>query len=237
MKVINQNSMALEQNNIIGTTEISHEIEKMIDESYKVLIFISPFLKITNRLKAKLSNSFQNLDSCFFIYRKNELRNDEKAWVSSFNNVHLIGVDNLHAKIYLNDKRSIITSMNFYEYSQINNYEIGVIIDRKDDNNGYQKILEEVLLITKLSDNYLKISKVLEPFQNYTAGKLFLKLCDISGRYSDSKSLDWAYKTFCNDARKVIEFLPAELYEDGTAILRTANLGKERYALILNSLK
>jgi hypothetical protein len=227
----------MKQSNIIGTTEISHEIEKMIDESYKVLIFISPFLKITNRLKAKLSNCFQNLDSCFFIYRKNELRNDEKAWISSFSNVHLIGVDNLHAKIYLNDKRSIITSMNFYEYSQINNYEIGVIIDRKEDNNGYQKILEEVLLITKLSDNYLKISKVLEPFQDYTAGKLFFKLRDISGRYSNLKSPDWAYKTFCHDARKVIEFLPAELYEDGTAILRTANLGKDRYDKILNSLK
>lgn len=227
----------MKQNNIIGTIEISHEIEKMIDESYKILIFISPFLKITNRLKAKLSDSFRNLDNCFFIHRKNELRKDEETWIKSFDNVHLIGVDNLHAKIYLNDKRCIITSMNFYEYSQINNYEIGVIIDRKDDNTGYQKILEEVLLITKLSDNYFNISQALEPFQDYTAGKLFLKLKEISGRYSYSGTLDGAYITFCNDARTVVEFLPTELYQDNTAILRTANLGKERYDKILNSLK
>ncbi len=33
---------------------------------------------------------------------------------------------NLHAKCYLNEKAAIITSMNLYDFSQVNNNEMGV---------------------------------------------------------------------------------------------------------------
>ena len=43
------------KNNIIGTIEISHEIENLIQDSFRNLIFVSPYLKITERIKSKLS--------------------------------------------------------------------------------------------------------------------------------------------------------------------------------------
>ena len=222
---------------VVGTMGISHAIEKMIDESGKFLIFVTPYLKITERLRAKLVDAFDNVDSCYFIYRKDELRKDEKRWLESFNNVHLLGVENLHAKLYLNEKECIIGSMNFYEYSQINNYEIGVVINAAKDIKNFQKIAEEILLITKLTEKHDSIFKLLEPFLDYTVRTLFNKLQKVSKRYKTQYYSDDTYIQFCNDARKLVQFNDNELYNDKRAILRSANIGKERYEKLFKKLK
>ena len=41
---------------------------------------------------------------------------------------------NLHGKLYLSEEEAIITSMNIYDYSQVNNIEFGIhIIKNKDE--------------------------------------------------------------------------------------------------------
>lgn len=216
---------------------ISRAIESMIEESFKFLIFVTPYLKITERIKAKLIDTFNNVDNCYFIYRKDELKKNEKEWIEAFNNVHLIGVDNLHAKIYLNDKLCIITSMNFYEYSQINNYEIGVLIDIYREKDSLQKILEEILLITRLSEKYDLIYKTLEPYIDYSVGKLFRKIQEISRNYEKENYYDKPYIRFCDNARSIMSFSDRELYEDKSAILRSANIGEARFEKIFSKLK
>lgn len=222
---------------ILNTIQISHELEKMMDESYRYLIFVSPYLKITDRLKAKLTQKFTQLDSCFFIYRKNELLKNERDWISSFSNVHLIGVENLHSKIYLNDKQCLITSMNFYEYSQINNYEIGIKIDKQIDKNNYLRVIEEIMVMSRLSEKHNELLKYLELEIDYTVGKLFFKLRDITGKYRKSRFENEGYFEFCNEARKFGDFQKNELYQDNTAILRSANLGKSRFEELFKKLK
>ena len=37
---------------------------------------------------------------------------------------------NLHAKCYLNESTCIISSLNLYEFSQVNNNEMGVLIEK-----------------------------------------------------------------------------------------------------------
>lgn len=223
-------------NIVLNTIELSHELEKMIQTSYRYLIFVSPYLKITDRLKAKLTDKFTQLDGCFFIHRKNELIKSEKDWISSFPNVHLIGVENLHSKIYLNDKQCLIASMNFYEYSQINNYEIGIKIDKIDKNN-YQRVLEEVLVMSKFSAKYDILLKTIESEIDYTAGKLFDRLKEVTGKYKRSNFGNDAYVEFCDEARKLVDFQSNELYQDKTAILRSANIGKKRFDELFNKLK
>ena len=63
--------------------------------------------------------------------------------------------ENLHAKCYVNDTKLIITSLNFYEYSMINNKEMGVIYDNTlpEDLEIYTKALEHVKFIEENSDD------------------------------------------------------------------------------------
>lgn len=59
---------------------------------------------------------------------------------------------NLHAKCYLNEETCIITSLNLYEFSQVNNNEMGVLLTRADDATVYREAYEEALRIIRISD-------------------------------------------------------------------------------------
>jgi hypothetical protein len=69
----------------------------------------------------------------------------------------------LHAKIYLNENKALITSMNLYDTSQEKNYEIGVLLKNKEIIDEYVKtyIIENIFNngkideLTKKSDNNL----------------------------------------------------------------------------------
>ena len=152
--------------------------------------------------------------------------------VRKFPNIHLIEVKNLHSKVYLNDNKCILTSMNFYEYSQINNFEIGVIIDRKEEKANFNGIIDQIILMTKLSNNNTVLLKELELFSDYSVGMLFTEIKKIT-----SKNTLRNYESFCIELRKITEIKTHELYEDGTAILRRTNLGKDRYLKVYNFLK
>ncbi|EPR69597.1 hypothetical protein ADICYQ_1382 [Cyclobacterium qasimii M12-11B] len=216
----------------MGTIEISHAIENLIQESFRSLIFVSPYLKITERIKSKLSMHLPKIDNCYFVYRKNELKTNEEIWLKSFSNIHLVEVQNLHAKVYLNEKYCILTSMNFYEYSQINNFEIGVKINREDEKENYEEVIKQVMLMIKLSENNSSIQGDLEQYSDYSNGKLFNEISRITTKSSLKK-----YAPFCNAVRETVKIEKNELYEDGTAILRSTVLGKNRYMKAFNALK
>ena len=62
---------------ILGTTKISYEIERILDESENYLILVSPYLKLNQRLKVRLSDSFKRTEKSFILYRENELKKED----------------------------------------------------------------------------------------------------------------------------------------------------------------
>ena len=40
---------------------------------------------------------------------------------------------NLHAKCYLSETSALVTSMNLYEFSQVNNHEMGISLTKAED--------------------------------------------------------------------------------------------------------
>ena len=61
----------------------------------------------------------------------------------------------LHAKCYLNEREAIITSMNLYEFSQVNNNEMGVYIDKETDSALYKDLYDEVQRLIRISDELI----------------------------------------------------------------------------------
>ncbi len=61
----------------------------------------------------------------------------------------------LHAKCYLNESEAIITSMNLYEFSQVNNNEMGIYIVKETDALLYNEIYEEVKRLIRISDEII----------------------------------------------------------------------------------
>ena len=65
------------------------------------------------------------------VYGKSELAPQEINWLRSLAFVRTSFCQQLHAKCYVNERAAIITSMNLYDFSQVNNNEMGIYVDRE----------------------------------------------------------------------------------------------------------
>ena len=222
---------------VIGTTKISYEIEEILDTAEKYLILVSPYLKLNQRLKVKLSDAFKKVDNIYLIYRENELKNQELLWLKSFKNLKLFSIKNLHSKIYLNQDFALISSMNLYEYSQINNHEIGVKFEYYEDQNEYKDTLNEIRIMLESEYNDNSFSEIMESIEDYTMGRLFGVLNDNYSFQNYRSGSQDLYEFISDKSRQIVDFKEYELYEDKTAVLRATELGKERFELLKKKLK
>lgn len=86
------------------------------------------------------------------VYGKNELQPEENNWLKSMQSIRSSFCKDLHAKCYLNEKEAIITSMNLYEFSQVNNNEMGIYIEKEKDGELYKDLMEEAQRLIRISD-------------------------------------------------------------------------------------
>jgi len=136
----------------LNTSATNYFLEELIKTARDRLILISPYLKLNDRIKELLEDKNRLKIDVRIIYGKNELQNDEINWLSGLTYVRTSFCKNLHAKCYLNEKVCIITSLNLYEFSQVNNNEMGVAISRSDDPKLYREAYEEAQRIIRISD-------------------------------------------------------------------------------------
>jgi hypothetical protein len=144
----------------LDNTGVSYYLTQLIDNSMENLILISPYLNINDRIKARLQERDLLKRVTRIIYGKNEISSDLN-WLKSLNYTHTSFCKDLHSKCYLNEKEAIVTSMNLISYSQVNNYEMGIYIDKVQDPELYNDVCKEVQKIILNSEEVrIDISKV-----------------------------------------------------------------------------
>lgn len=139
----------------LTTKQISSQLEELIQEADKTLYLVSPYLKLSKDFQELINSRNKNEKKTIIIYGKYELTPEQLKFLTGLRHVYLKFHENLHAKCYLNDTKLIITSLNFYEYSMINNKEMGVLYDTSnpDDQEIYSKALEHVKFIEENSND------------------------------------------------------------------------------------
>ena len=139
----------------ITTKQISSELEILIQEADKTLYLVSPFLKLSKDFQELIKSRNLNEKKTVIIYGKYELTPEQLKFLTGLRTVFLKFHENLHAKCYINDTKLIITSLNFYEYSMLNNKEIGVLYDTtiEADKEIYTKCFDHVKFIEQNSND------------------------------------------------------------------------------------
>jgi len=122
----------------LTSNELNAELENIFESANKYLILISPFIKLHDRyasaMKAKKDNYQLKIT---VVFGKNEndfsksMKEEDFNFFKDFPNIEIRYEKRLHAKFYANEEDAILTSMNLYSYSQDNNIEAGVLINRK----------------------------------------------------------------------------------------------------------
>lgn len=124
----------------------------MIKDAKDRLILISPFLRLNDRIKELLTDKNRLKIDVRIVYSKSELQPEEIGWLNELSYVRTSFCRNLHAKCYMSEELCIVTSLNLYEFSQVNNNEMGVLIRRSEDSELYRDAYEESQRIIRISE-------------------------------------------------------------------------------------
>ncbi|WP_018988887.1 phospholipase D family protein [Aromatoleum toluclasticum] len=156
----------------LNTSATNYFLEELIKNAKDRLVLISPFLKLNDRMKELLADKNRLKIDVRIVYGKSELQPEEINWLKELTYIRTSFCKNLHAKCYLNEELAIITSLNLYEFSQINNNEMGVLIRRDDDGELYRDAYEEAQRIIRISDEVrITLERVTAEVRNDGDGK------------------------------------------------------------------
>jgi phosphatidylserine/phosphatidylglycerophosphate/cardiolipin synthase-like enzyme len=140
----------------LRTESISAELVDLIKDARKELYLISPYLKLSDQVKELLNDKEREKVEVRIIFGKQELAPSEMSFLENLKYVRLYFSKNLHAKCYLNENKMIIASMNLYEYSQVHNREMGILIDteNEEDKKIYQDATKDIESMIHNSEDF-----------------------------------------------------------------------------------
>ena len=181
--------------------ELETAVDKIIWDAEDALMIVSPYIKLDEHFK-KLFRKHLNTPKLHItiIFGKNEgqvnksFNKNDLEFFLQFPNISIIYVPNLHAKYYANETTGLVTSINLYDYSFVNNIEFGVLYENKllslsksSDNDVWEACCEirnsnEVVYVKRpmyekklFSKNYLSSKVLLDRTAELYAGKPLTK--------------------------------------------------------------
>lgn len=132
----------------VTTAEIGYYLERMFKDAEKSITIISPYIKLSQRIRSILIEKNKDNIDIKIVHNKDFDLNNIKA--TTFKR------ENLHAKCFLTEKAALIGSMNLYDYSQVNNDEMGVFLTKEENSDLYANIEKEAL---RLCSHYFSNGK------------------------------------------------------------------------------
>ena len=117
-------------------------LEEIINEADRELFLVSPYIKPDEGIRNLLKNKKRSTD-ILVIYGKKKLRPEQEEFFEKLG-VKLRFLENLHAKVYLNENEALVTSMNLYDYSLENNDEMGILVSKADEPRLYTDVYDQV---------------------------------------------------------------------------------------------
>ena len=120
----------------VTTAGIGFYLERMFEESEQRIVIVSPYIKMSMRIRSILLEKRKAGVPVVIVHRENF----EHAEVAS----EIFTRNNLHAKCFLTEKAAILGSMNLYDYSQMNNDEMAIYLTVKENAGLYESVSQEV---------------------------------------------------------------------------------------------
>ena len=136
----------------LNTSGTNFFLEELIKNAKERLILISPYLRLNDRIKELLEDKDRLKIDIRIVYGKSDLHPDDIKWMQKLDYVRVSFCKNLHAKCYINESECIISSLNLYEFSQVNNNEMGILVRKYEDNEVFKDAYEEAQRIIRISD-------------------------------------------------------------------------------------
>ena len=133
--------------NILLTHQIPGKIIEILQNSKDYCFLVSPYFKSWNILDRELEKAALDNKKVIFVFRdENNVRN-EFSYLNEDYGFDLIFVDRLHSKLYFNEREVLLSSMNLYDSSKENNYEVGYYFENYSTSRNFKtQVVDEDIL-------------------------------------------------------------------------------------------
>ena len=132
------------------------KIEEIVEQATEFVWLVSPYIDIDRGLKERLQDQDRAGIPMRLVHRDRKHLEAESEWLNSLESLRIYYRKSLHAKCYMNEKEALITSLNLYEYSQVNNDEFGILVTCQDDEDLYKSVLKGADYIFRHADDIKK---------------------------------------------------------------------------------
>lgn len=128
--------MAESQKTVFTNDEVAPQLLDIIQEAEKYVIIVTPYIKLWRHAQAAFSLAVKRKVKVTAVVRcENEILvrsdNEDVTWLQN-NGVKVRMAEYLHAKIYLNEHKVLVSSMNLTGFSTTNSLEIALLIQDEE---------------------------------------------------------------------------------------------------------
>lgn len=127
----------------LTTAQSASEIEIVIQEAKTDLYIVSPYIKLSERYRRRLTDANERGVHIHVACRIKDLDQKQKEALAPLENLTLYDDPKLHAKSYASERGVVVTSLNLYESSE-GNSEMGVRLDAADDRAAFADATREI---------------------------------------------------------------------------------------------
>ena len=141
---------------VLTDDKISSHVLDILRNGKKRVTLVSPYNKFWMHLSNEIQSAVGRGVRVDFMYRKEE-RNEYIEWLEELG-VRVHAVENLHAKIYLNESSVLVTSMNLLESSSKNSMEICISVNDQEAQKEVRGYVSSLKRIAQTAEKGKKVS-------------------------------------------------------------------------------
>jgi hypothetical protein len=136
----------------LNTQAAYSEIENIVNRAENTLVMMSPYIQINRTLLQKIFHASEHRSiNVSLICRKQDIKPEEMDALNKITRLELFDLPNLHANCLYNEKTMVITSLNLFDYSQINNRDMGALLSIEKDPQAFVSAVRETEYMMQLA--------------------------------------------------------------------------------------
>lgn len=146
----------------LNTAKAYSAIEGIVSRAENDLVLISPYLQIPRSFVERLHYASDRKSvNIVIVCRRESLKREEFNDLKNITRLDLLDSPHLHAKCFYNETCMVVTSLNLYEHSQINNREMGLLLTKEMDTIAFDEAVEEAEFIIETAQP-IRVNKPLQ---------------------------------------------------------------------------
>lgn len=145
----------------LNKDRFKEQLATIFEEAAKEIVLIVPYIKMSKEVFKLVKNANDRGIEILIICRKDGVKEDELKRIQNLTGITLMSHPNLHSKIYMNEEKMIIGSMNLYDYSEFFNREAGIMIENfyEEEWDDCKEEIESIISGAELLFESKKVSK------------------------------------------------------------------------------